>query len=41
MASVRKPLEFSDFSEMKLYSDHHVSDAIIAFEAGVSRLAVI
>ena len=42
MASAKKPLEFSDFSEMKLYSDspagesrdHHVSGATIAGEAG-------
>jgi hypothetical protein len=41
MASVKKHLEFSDLSEMKLYSDspasesrdHHVSGAIIAYEA--------
>jgi hypothetical protein len=41
VASAKKPLEFSDFSEMKLYSDslvgkswdHHVSDTIIACEA--------
>jgi hypothetical protein len=41
MASVKKRLEFSDLSEMKLYSDspagesrdHHVSSTIIAYEA--------
>ena len=41
IASVKKPLEFSDFSEMKLYSDSpagescecHVSGATIAYEA--------
>jgi hypothetical protein len=41
MASAKKPLEFSDLSEMKLYSDspagesrdHHVSDTTIAGEA--------
>jgi hypothetical protein len=41
MASVKKCLEFLDFSEMKLYSDlpagkscdHHVSSATIAYEA--------
>jgi hypothetical protein len=41
MSSVKKPLEFSDFSEMKLYSDspagesrdRHVSGATIAYDA--------
>jgi hypothetical protein len=41
MASVKKPLGFSDFSEMKLYSDspasesrdRHVSAATLAYEA--------
>jgi hypothetical protein len=46
MASVRKPLEFSEFSEIKLYSDSpagescdsHVSDATIACEASCASL---
>jgi hypothetical protein len=33
MASVKKRLEFSYLSEMKLYSDHHVSSVTIAGEA--------
>jgi hypothetical protein len=41
MASAKKPLRFSDFSKMELYSDlpvgeshdHHVIDATIACEA--------
>jgi hypothetical protein len=33
MASAKKLLEFSEFSEMKLYSDHHVIDVTIAYEA--------